>query len=797
MYNGSNYLRNAIDSALAQTYKNIEVIVVNDGSNDKGATEKIAKSYGDKIRYFRKENGGVSTALNLGIEKMTGDYFSWLSHDDLFRPSRISDVIKVYSANQDLRGNTIIANSIQIFDDKGMSQEISAIKDGHKYKHPLSFLLCGYLNGCALTIPKSVFATVGVFNENLPTTQDFDLWFRMFRSQQMYYLDKPLTLSRTHGDQGSKVFERSHIQECDSLWINIMDTLNTDEKIQIFGGEFEFYDVVYSFLKNNRRYDEATRYARQKMLATYYESLKIDGKVSSEKNKKKLDIFQYFRQGCIDRSRKTIFLPLFGEYYDRGGLNKMVIMLANSMSSKFNVVVAAIGPEKHGYELSKDVSYVQFSKEYPLADRMLDVVYLLSVDLVIVSHCCSADGLYFIEELELSGKKAIAWNHEDYFLPYFNPQFYQILESRNEIFAKLDGVVWLTNASNKAYSLLEGNGMAIPDYLVLDSWNKVECNDIVSSPKKRIIAVARFDDPRKRIGLLLETFEKILAEIPDICLDILGSVDSKMKYNNSETIGQVIKRINKDKNRIRAVGFVKNVEDYYKESDINILPSTREGFGLAIIESAYFGVPTAVFDNSGFSDIIDDGVNGIVSAEADTTVLAKRIVDLYNDKDKLLGMKRECLKLISKFSESKILSRWSGLVSDILSGGGIKYDTYSYSRKDAVRIINNYDNALKGVIKNFEKSNNISGSIFNNQAYNKLVARQKQDNKAIVELLARQERDNKAIIELRERDEVNNQLIAELRIQNASFINSSSWKVTKPLRKAAKIIKTVKKKVLK
>jgi glycosyltransferase involved in cell wall biosynthesis len=53
VYNGSNYLSQAIDSALAQTYPNIEIVVVNDGSNDGGATEKIALSYGDKVRYFR------------------------------------------------------------------------------------------------------------------------------------------------------------------------------------------------------------------------------------------------------------------------------------------------------------------------------------------------------------------------------------------------------------------------------------------------------------------------------------------------------------------------------------------------------------------------------------------------------------------------------------------------------------------------------------------------------------------------------------------------------------------------
>ena len=96
-YNGANYMREAIDSALAQTYKNSEVILVNDGSKDNGDTEAIARSYGDKIRYFHKENGGVASALNLGIRKMTGEYFSWLSHDDVYYPHKIETQINFLS----------------------------------------------------------------------------------------------------------------------------------------------------------------------------------------------------------------------------------------------------------------------------------------------------------------------------------------------------------------------------------------------------------------------------------------------------------------------------------------------------------------------------------------------------------------------------------------------------------------------------------------------------------------------------------------------------------------------------
>ena len=90
VFNGANYLREAIDSALKQTYENIEVLVINDGSDDNGKTEAIARSYGDKLRYFHKENGGVASALNLGIKEMAGEYFSWLSHDSQLEQDEVS-----------------------------------------------------------------------------------------------------------------------------------------------------------------------------------------------------------------------------------------------------------------------------------------------------------------------------------------------------------------------------------------------------------------------------------------------------------------------------------------------------------------------------------------------------------------------------------------------------------------------------------------------------------------------------------------------------------------------------------
>ena len=101
VYNGANYLSQAIDSVLAQTWPNIEILVIDDGSDDDGRTEAAATAYGNKVRYTKKRNGGVATALNRGIELMRSDYFCWLSHDDVFEPNKIDRLMKVVLTRPD------------------------------------------------------------------------------------------------------------------------------------------------------------------------------------------------------------------------------------------------------------------------------------------------------------------------------------------------------------------------------------------------------------------------------------------------------------------------------------------------------------------------------------------------------------------------------------------------------------------------------------------------------------------------------------------------------------------------
>ena len=202
VYNGSNYLNEAIGSALRQTYKNKEVIVVNDGSDDGGKTAEIAESYGDKIRYFGKANGGVASALNCGIRNMEGGYLSWLSHDDLYLPFKLERQVRLLSQleNKDV----VLYSDFEIIDALGNRLGQIAIESKITMK-PLRAILSTSIHGCSTLISKRLLDRVGTFNEDLKTTQDNEMWLRIYRKGFPFvHSSEVLIKSRVHKAQGQR-----------------------------------------------------------------------------------------------------------------------------------------------------------------------------------------------------------------------------------------------------------------------------------------------------------------------------------------------------------------------------------------------------------------------------------------------------------------------------------------------------------------------------------------------------------------------------------------------------------------
>lgn len=225
VYNGADFLREAIDSALAQTFPDVEVIVVDDGSSDGGKTATVARSFGDRIRYLRKENGGVASALNLGLREMRGGLFSWLSHDDVYLPGKISSQVAEISRQP---AETVLYADYFRVDSAG--KRVGRFRGADLPRLPFRQALVADapVNGCTVMAPKALIERVGGFDERLRATQDTDLWFRMASSCRFVHMPEAVLLSRVHPGQGTRAMPGVCLAEGNDLHIRLLESLASE-----------------------------------------------------------------------------------------------------------------------------------------------------------------------------------------------------------------------------------------------------------------------------------------------------------------------------------------------------------------------------------------------------------------------------------------------------------------------------------------------------------------------------------------------------------------------------------------
>ena len=203
VFNGTNFLTEAINSVLSQTFTDYEVLVVDDGSTD--GTWEIMQSYGDRIRGFRKPNGGVASALNLGIKEMRGRWFAWLSHDDLWLPEKLERQVAFLKAHPQFKA---CYTDFIIINDKG---ERLHVIDTPWYprEQAIRELFRGvYINGSTIFIERSCFDQVGLFSEKWRYNQDTQMWLRLLRHFEIGRVAEKLVKQRVHRAQESRNVKR-------------------------------------------------------------------------------------------------------------------------------------------------------------------------------------------------------------------------------------------------------------------------------------------------------------------------------------------------------------------------------------------------------------------------------------------------------------------------------------------------------------------------------------------------------------------------------------------------------------
>ncbi|MCM2675917.1 glycosyltransferase family 2 protein [Alkalicoccobacillus plakortidis] len=184
-YNRATSIIKTIRSVFAQTYKNYEIIVIDDFSDDN--TQELLDEYKPRISYYKHEiNRGANAARNNGILKSKGEYIAFLDSDDVWSSTKLEDSINAFLENKNC---DVVFTGYNIIETHNKRKNSKEIKEGNIFKDQL---LKDYVSPTSAVMLKSECLKNNFFDENLPARQDYDLWIRLSEQFSFKYINKTL-----------------------------------------------------------------------------------------------------------------------------------------------------------------------------------------------------------------------------------------------------------------------------------------------------------------------------------------------------------------------------------------------------------------------------------------------------------------------------------------------------------------------------------------------------------------------------------------------------------------------------
>jgi glycosyltransferase involved in cell wall biosynthesis len=198
-FNRAAWVREAVDSVLAQSFPDFELIVVDDGSTDPTA-EGLAP-YGNRLRYLYQTRQGVSAARNRGLETAAGEWLAFLDSDDLWLPRKLEAQVEFLDRNP--RAEICQTEEIWIRHGRRVNPRRKHRKPSGDIFAP-SLALC-LVSPSAVMLKKRLLVEVGSFDRSLPACEDYDLWLRISCRKPVFLIEEPLVVKRGgHPDQLSR-----------------------------------------------------------------------------------------------------------------------------------------------------------------------------------------------------------------------------------------------------------------------------------------------------------------------------------------------------------------------------------------------------------------------------------------------------------------------------------------------------------------------------------------------------------------------------------------------------------------
>ena len=214
VYNGEQFLEEAIDSILDQTFNDFEFLIINDGSTDK--SKEIIKSYSDpRIRYFEnKKNLGITATRNIGLAQAQGEYLAIIDCDDFAYPNRFEEQVEFLDQNTDISMVACWAE-IEMLNEQGDVVHVVWRTNAPNHKIPSLLLFSNFFIQSTIMLRKFDIP-VGGYRDFDPA-EDYDLWTRLTAHRAAYLIRKPLVRYRVHGNNVSNMENTKQEMQCERV----------------------------------------------------------------------------------------------------------------------------------------------------------------------------------------------------------------------------------------------------------------------------------------------------------------------------------------------------------------------------------------------------------------------------------------------------------------------------------------------------------------------------------------------------------------------------------------------------
>ena len=226
-YNNEKFIAETVESVLNQTYKDYEIIVVDDGSVD--GTRDALMPYMQKIRYHYKENGGIASAKNAGIGLSQAEFVAFLDHDDLWVPDKLQLQMEHFNENPQI--GLVYAKYTSFRDGKELRTKPEKGYSGWIFKELLSK---SFIQTSTVVVKRECLDAVGPYDETFSLGDEYDMFLRIAQKFQCGFVDKGLTRYRVHDTNASNndfLFDNENLGVYKKIYNNFTDLDGVEKKI--------------------------------------------------------------------------------------------------------------------------------------------------------------------------------------------------------------------------------------------------------------------------------------------------------------------------------------------------------------------------------------------------------------------------------------------------------------------------------------------------------------------------------------------------------------------------------------